>query len=271
MCNPMRNTTLAVQGRPPASRACSVSLSVAAMCAFGLVAGGCSEDAGTTPKASKASKASASRNVAAPAGAAPFIPLSGTELEVSHALRRKGYNAKALDGHVVSVTASKEASDLHRLKEFPKLEQVNLNNTTLVREQLAQVSELSQLKSLGLSRTNVQDDWLPELSGLQKLESLYLSETQITNRGVEHLKAFPKLKMVNLNQTPVTDEAMPRLAELPSLETLYLFQTSLTDAGLVHLQASKSLKKLFVNSTKVTKQGIEKFRQAVPDCEIVDE
>ena len=235
-----------------------------------LIAQGCNNSTGTTQPASNAgNSADDGRSTFGQESAPQFKPLTGRELEVSIALRKKAYSARAVDGHVLSLIASKEAPDIHLFAEFPELEDVILNTSVLKREEVAKLSQLSQVKSLGLSRTNVQDDWLPDLFGMTGLENLYLSETQITDEALQHLASFPRLKMVNLNETAITDAGMTILAEHPSLETLYVVLTSFSDAGLMNLKASSSLKQVFVKGTPVTEQGIEEFRQANANCQVI--
>ena len=57
---------------------------------------------------------------------------------------------------------------------------------------------------------------------------------------------------------------------LAKLEELDLKQNpGITDAGLGHLEKLTQLKKLHLTMTGVTDEGIEKLKQALPDCQIV--
>ena len=47
-----------------------------------------------------------------------------------------------------------------------------------------------------------------------------------------------------------------------------LEHTGVTDAGLVHLEGLAQLQSLYLRNTNVTDPGIEKLRQALPNCKI---
>ncbi len=44
--------------------------------------------------------------------------------------------------------------------------------------------------------------------------------------------------------------------------------TQITDAGLVHLEGLNNLQGLYLSNTPITDEGVEKFQQAPPNCEI---
>ena len=55
---------------------------------------------------------------------------------------------------------------------------------------------------------------------------------------------------------------------MPSLRLLNANSTMLTDIGLAQLAESQELRGLFVRGTRVTERGVNRFRQALPNCEV---
>jgi len=134
--------------------------------------------------------------------------------------------------------------DLVRLKAFPNLRSVELPNKQFVTDAgLAHLAAHNQLEELCLNgtkvsaagvvrfvkgRTNLQrlelsgvplrDDDLASLKDLTELCVLSLRGTLVTDKGVEHLQAFPKLRWLNLDtKGRISDAALPHLKGLTAL------------------------------------------------------
>jgi hypothetical protein len=138
-------------------------------------------------------------------------------------------------------------------------------------EDLLPVAELPHVKFLRLNGTQVSDSALKRMQTLSELEHLHLCGTKITDAGLAELKAFPNLRVLDLGDTEVSDGGMGDLVCLDRLEDLHLAQTHVTDRGLAMLQNLKNLKHLsFVQpmGRYITDEGVAKFKQALPNCEV---
>lgn len=105
-------------------------------------------------------------------------------------------------------------------------------------------------------------------SGDFEIAKIDLTEAKIQNDDLKNLSALPELKALTLHSTEVTDEGLNHLQALENLKELDLTNTNISDAGLKALSEIESLEKLHLHNTAVTKEGIEKFRSAVPGCEL---
>ena len=66
----------------------------------------------------------------------------------------------------------------------------------------------------------------------------------------------------------ITDRSLEHLAGCPTLRTLHAASTKLTDTGLSHLHPCKGLQFVDVSKTFASPEGVEKLRQALPNCEV---
>ncbi|MDX1680628.1 MAG: c-type cytochrome domain-containing protein [Akkermansiaceae bacterium] len=101
------------------------------------------------------------------------------------------------------------------------------------------------------------------------LVSADLSATSIGDSSVVKLKDASKLRMLRLGQTKVTNNSAKVFTALSELESLNLYGTEVTDVVLAELATLPKLKKLYLWQTGVTKEGVEKFKTAMPECEVV--
>lgn len=105
-------------------------------------------------------------------------------------------------------------ADLKVLKVFPELEQLDLCDTNITDEGLAQVAGLTNLDWLGLDKTRITDAGMVYLKNMQKLETLSLEHTQITDNGLPHLTDLKALRLIRLDSgTKVTDAAIEKFNE----------------------------------------------------------
>ena len=151
-------------------------------------------------------------------------------------------------GEITSLTLSKWATD----------------NTLRV------TSELDNLVFLALSDSQVTDTGLVHLNQLTNLHFLDLGDTEITDAGLVNLKGLTKLTDLTLGETKTTDAGLVHLKGLTNLQRLYLDSTEITDVGLAHLMGLTNLHYLNIQATKVTDEGVAEFRQALPNCRVVD-
>lgn len=94
------------------------------------------------------------------------------------------------------------------------------------------------LDSMDLSQTKVRDEDLANVKRFTRLKEIDLSDTNVTNKALEHLSSMKSLRKIWLDNTHVDDEALASLAELSKLQKLSLKDCNVTDAGIDKLKAS---------------------------------
>jgi Leucine-rich repeat (LRR) protein len=153
---------------------------------------------------------------------------------------------------------------------------LHLNDTQVGDAALVHLETVTQLGELTLENANITDAGLQHLSGLTRLHSLQLSGTRITDAGLVHLEELARCQLP-FAQENSRNEAGPRLApgesgELPKVHTvlqqLGLNRTQVTDAGLKRLEGFIGLEQLSVQDTQVTSEGVNEFKQSLPNCEV---
>ncbi|WP_417382278.1 leucine-rich repeat domain-containing protein [Gimesia sp.] len=160
------------------------------------------------------------------------------------------------------------------------LRRLNLSNTVVNDQALAECLPGSQLKKLELIDTGITDAACQECVECSWLTDLHLDFTDITDDGVRHLANCEHLRSLGLFKTKVTDTSLvwlsdsgiedlglgytsitdagiPALIEFPALESLDLQGTSLTDKGLRFLSSATNLKELRLENTEISNAGIE--------------
>ncbi len=133
---------------------------------------------------------------------------------------------------------------------------------------LAAVVAASDLRLLSLERTAVSDEGLRHIAGLTGLRQLYLTGTRVSGEGLAPLLKLTRLEAVKLGGTEVGDGGLAVLARLPRLKHLALDRTRITDAGVPVLAGIESLEFLDLHGTWVSVDGVQKLRDALPNCRI---
>jgi hypothetical protein len=86
------------------------------------------------------------------------------------------------------------------------------------------------------------------------------------------LEELPRLEGLHLHLSPSVSEVdLTRLAGRVELAYLSINSVSVTDAGLAHLAELprlRRLRRLDIRGTRVTMAGVERLRQALPECRI---
>ncbi len=79
---------------------------------------------------------------------------------------------------------------------------------------------------------------------------------------------FFEIEGVQLNHTNVADADLERLGRLPRVRLLEFTSTTIGDAGLDHLTGLSQLHWLWLNWSHVTDEGINRLKQALPNCNV---
>lgn len=132
------------------------------------------------------------------------------------------------------------------------------------------LKELTMLEDLtiGGPESMITDAGLEQLKGLKRLKALNVESTEITDAGLEHLKGLAALKSLSIWSNKITDAGLEHLKGLGELEELQIGSYWITDVGLMHLTGLTNLQLVRLHCTEVTDEGMDKFREALPNCEI---
>jgi hypothetical protein len=93
---------------------------------------------------------------------------------------------------------------------------------------------------------NVDDSSLNYLAHLSGLEELYLSNSTVSDGGLRQLNT------------------------LAGLKRLYIYHTAISDYGLINLTCLSGLKSLTCSGTGFSEEGLNRFRQLMPGCKVVN-
>ena len=147
------------------------------------------------------------------------------------------------------------------------------DNPTYMPETCYHVGVLERLEFLSLRGTESTDSTIAALSSYkgprESIRELDFSRTLVSNLGRMHLpEVCPNLEILKLNDNRVWDNnSMEALSQLPALHTLELRRTNITDASVESL-SKLNLRSLDISQTRITQEGVERLRQALPDCDI---
>ncbi|WP_145374512.1 hypothetical protein [Symmachiella dynata] len=86
----------------------------------------------------------------------------------------------------------------------------------------------------------------------------------------EYLWIFTRVYEVDLTKAQVSDTLLEHLGELIYLEDLDLTGTQVSDAGLKHLRGLDKLELLDLCDPQATRVGVDKFKKALPHCDVWD-
>jgi hypothetical protein len=181
-------------------------------------------------------------------------------------------------------------ADLRHLDEMPRLTTLLLSGQSIHDDDLAQIHDLPQLVSLSLAGTPVTDAGIARLHRLPKLTVLTLMDTKITDRALATIKRLGQLTNLSLTNTAVTDDCTADLREMTRLRQLQLTWTSVSDSGLANLKRLLELQSLeleyvtddglkqleqfvalrflHIADADVTKTEVNRFKQALPNCQL---
>jgi hypothetical protein len=157
---------------------------------------------------------------------------------------------------------------LAHLRNMKELKVLGLGGSSRVTDKgLIHLRGLENLTRLYLDGTQVTDESLPWLKRLKHLQTLDLGNLNVSQAGVLQLKDFPALASICLRGTPTTDETLRQFQNL-KLTDLNLDGTPITDEALRYLANHPDLAFLYVRNTKLSDAALDKFQEALPNCQV---
>lgn len=162
------------------------------------------------------------------------------------------------------------------LAKAPGLEELYLNKANITGAGLAAAGTKKGLKSLKVLNVSAAPINLPgakAISSLKTLESLDISFIATLNDlfFAEFIDGLPHLKSLNIEfALGIQGRSFVKLkASAGSLETLIAPNSGVGDQALGFLRGHKKLKFIDLSNTPATLAGIQQFKKAVPNCEIL--
>ncbi|WDQ15756.1 hypothetical protein [Rhodopirellula sp. P2] len=132
---------------------------------------------------------------------------------------------------------------------------------------LAKQKRIHGLTWCDLSRLPLTDaDVLRLVADTEQLDQLSLEATQVTNQIATLLQGANQLRELDLSYTAIDDSVLKSIPQ--SASTLWMTGTNLTDQAIDTLIALPRLKTIDLQRTKITERGLQRFRQAKPDCQL---
>ena len=152
------------------------------------------------------------------------------------------------------------------VKNWSKLEHLNLRGTKVTSRVFEHVGSLTTLKSLDIGFSRVTDDGFEHLAELAQLEALGFAGNKMSGVSLPLLELLPSLKHLDVGGLQRTDSGLWGLAlsdfnlesieALTELETLNLRDSKITDRGLARLEALVNLESLDLSCTPVSSRGL---------------
>lgn len=140
-----------------------------------------------------------------------------------------------------------------RLKEFEHLESVDLSDTNIRADQLAQMRRKEWVR-IDLCRTKITTEGLHNLDRTNDLTYLSLAGSDVTDEMLDAIKDSMIITL-SLDDTRINDAGMASIAKMPHLQSLSLARTKIGDEGLRFLSQTRC-SDLNLSGTALTDKGL---------------
>jgi len=158
---------------------------------------------------------------------------------------------------------------------------------------LAVVGGMDQIARLFLYNCNITDAGVAGLGKVPLVDLTIYQASSVTDAGLEVLANYndlqrltlrdvpsakgtalvklpnpEKLVSLNMSQSGIGDAEVAHFAGMTNLENLNLSETQITDQAADSLAKLTSLKELMLTQTGISEEGVNRLRDALPDCSI---
>ena len=167
----------------------------------------------------------------------------------------------------VWITGLQANSDLGELRRLPHLEHLWLSKPSATGGGWKNLRDLPALKHLGLDRAS-SCTALKEIGPIPALGVLRFQYCRIQDDDLRALSGCPRLRNFSASGSSAIGAAgMKYIANCTSLETVTM-TCSANEEELQVLAALTKLKSLDVHGSNITQAGIDRLKQAMPNCRI---
>lgn len=197
----------------------------------------------------------------------PDEGFTGIVLDNNVSLRRQVL--KNLDTEVIKMVYFRNPFELQSLMEVIagdiRKGAIDLSPTDV---ECALLAKLQGLRAIDLAEGHVTDEGFANLCSITSLESLVICDTGVTDDGFKHLPKLVNLKELDISLNAITQDCLKSLKSLAALEELRMSDTAVDDDAVADLIVLKSLKFLDVADTAISDEGMERLREALPECDV---
>ena len=136
-------------------------------------------------------------------------------------------------------------------------------------ELLAAAAACPRLESLDIGNTSVGDVELQSLAPATNLKRLHLVGTEVTDACGATLSVLTNLEDLNVGDTAVTDAVLTSISDLPNLKSLHIGATQISEAGLDVVAAGfPSLSVLRTLGLDLSDGALAKFNETRPGVSV---
>jgi len=155
---------------------------------------------------------------------------------------------------------------LQRLESFPKLVELDASTLGFTSSGWEVLAKLEFLERLNVSDSSISDDGLANVAGLHTLKDLNLSNTeQVSDRGHESLAALANLERLNISRNSKIKgsgfASIRKRGSLPNLRELVANGSHFGDDGMGGLPGLGSLEALEIDNCGVQNGDLQAFRK----------
>lgn len=111
--------------------------------------------------------------------------------------------------------------ELKKLQEFPNLESISLNATSINDIGLQYIGQCNSITNINLTFTDITDKGISHLVNLNNLKHLRLKETNISKNSVPYFNQMTRLISLQVHETEISGKDMENL-NLTNLEELLI-------------------------------------------------
>lgn len=154
--------------------------------------------------------------------------------------------------------SNRKLNNLNPINAFIRLKELSVENCQLTN--LEGIEGLSTLEEINISRNPIND--LKPLQSQENLKTLNCSDTPVED--LDPLAALGYMNKIDCSGTLV--RSLRPINGLFNLESLYIHNTDVR--RLRHIERLYRLRILSCYNTRISERQVEKFKEAVPECEV---
>jgi len=166
---------------------------------------------------------------------------------------------RLIDSRQLSISGKRNLRDITNLQKFHRLEVLRMNDIQI--SDISPLIHLTNLQELYMANNPIQK--LDAIANLQKIRVLDCSNTLV--RNLSPLKGLQQMEILNVSVTPVS--SLRPLAGMYELRQLDCFNTRIKT--LRPLENLQKLELLRCYNTRLWPWSLNRFKKALPDCEVI--
>ncbi|MCA9213037.1 MAG: protein kinase [Planctomycetales bacterium] len=135
----------------------------------------------------------------------------------------------------------------------------------------SQLTRFKSLRVLDLDETRIESSWLESIAAMPTIQDLYLCYADVSGTSLDSLSKLPNLEMLDISYCKIDSATIDAVLHCRSLEMLDINSTDLNDEMFIRLASLSDLQSIDVFETNVTNNGVDRFAELNPDCDVFSE